>query len=116
MVKFVGWAKHIDAQEFQVSILKKLYAANGLNLTLTSPACPELYEVFKGNVQVAYYRLRHGEFLVHYPTCGGKIIYECTPFGDGMFDECERLLLLAKALRVLLFELKKNESDNLPIS
>ena len=62
-----------------------------LRLERTSFACPEQYDVFDENDnQVGYLRLRHGNFRVDYPNCGGKVIYDAYPNGDGIFEEDER--------------------------
>ena len=62
-----------------------------LRLERTSFACPEQYDVFDENDnQVGYLRLRHGNFRVDYPNCGGKVIYDAHPNGDGIFEEDER--------------------------
>jgi len=100
-----GWNKSGDIQAAQLPIIKKLYANNGLELVMTCGACPEQYEVFKDGKQVAYYRLRHGEFRVDYPNCGGETIYEAEPIGDGIFNTDERLVYLTKAMRNLLLKI-----------
>jgi hypothetical protein len=101
-----GWSKSISMQDAQMPLAKKLYLKNGLELKMTCGACPEQYEVFKDGKQVAYYRLRHGEFMVDYPECGDETIYEAEPSGDGIFDDNERLIYLSKAMRQVLLKLK----------
>lgn len=103
-----GWSKLLSTQDAQMAIAKKLYAKNGLELKLTCGACPEQYEVFKNEKEVAYYRLRHGEFRVDYPECGEETIYEAEPSGDGIFDDNERLFYLSKAMHIVLSKLKKD--------
>lgn len=49
---------------------------DGLKFKLTCYACPEQYDVFKGDKQVAYIRLRWSHLKVHYPDIGGEIIYD----------------------------------------
>lgn len=105
--KSKGWGKAFDSQYPQVSVIKKLYAKNGLHIELTCGACPEQYDVFKGDEQVAYYRLRHGEFRVDFPDCGGETIYYSEPNGDGIFDSSERFNELAKSMRALLNHIDK---------
>jgi len=100
-----GWRNTFVTQDSQVELLQKLYAANGLELKMTCPACPEQYDVFKDGQQVAYFRLRHGEFSVDYPSCNKETIYEAEPNGDGCFDSDERLVYLTRAMRVLLTKL-----------
>lgn len=54
-------------------------------------ACPEQYDVFLDGKQVGYVRLRHGDMTVECPDCGGNLVYEASPRGDGDFyDEAER--------------------------
>jgi len=96
------WNYAMDMQSVQILLIKKLYARYGLEITLTCPACPEQYDIFKNGKQVAYYHLRHGEFSIDYPECGGETIYEAEPNGDGIFDDCERLTYLAKAMRLVI--------------
>lgn len=97
-----GWHSSINSLNFQLSLIKKLYRKNGLDLIMTCSACPEQYDVFKDGIQVAYYRLRHGEFRVDYKECGGETIYETQVNGDGIFDDNERLYNLTKAMRAVL--------------
>lgn len=103
-----SWNKLFVYQSSQFRLLKKLYALNGLEICMTAPACPEQYEIYRGEDRVGYYRLRHGEFTVEYPDCGGELLYEATPNGDGIFDEDERLIYLTKALRLILKRLEYN--------
>jgi hypothetical protein len=70
-------------------------------LVLTCSACPEQYDVFLAGEQVGYLRLRHGFFTVEYPDCGGEIIYEAQPNGDGLFDSDERAFYLDEAMTAL---------------
>lgn len=44
----------------------------GLRFELTCSGCPEQYNVFEGERQVGYVRLRHGELRVDVPDCGGR--------------------------------------------
>ncbi len=74
---------------------------DGLNLHCTCGGCPEQYEVFDGDEQVAYLRLRHGEFTAEVPDCGGEIVYESDTLGDGWFDADERLPQLNAAIRAV---------------
>lgn len=103
------WTNAMNMQDYQFAIIKKLFAKNGLEIKMTCPACPEQYEVFKDGVQVAYFRLRHGEFRVDYPSCGEETIYEAEPNGDGIFYDDERLNYLTKAMRKLLVKIKEEK-------
>lgn len=106
--QLTGWSNSFNEQEVQFSLIKKLYAKNGLEIIMTCEACPEQYEIFKNGKQIAYYRLRHGEFSV---SCqdneGEEIIMSEEPNGDGMFDPNERLNYLTKAMRKVLLRLEK---------
>lgn len=97
-----GWELSMRNQSNQYPIIQKLFSNNGLTLVITCPACPEQYDVFKGDKQVAYFRLRHGVFTVDYPDVEGDEIYYAEPKGNGIFDKDERLNYMAKAMRVVL--------------
>lgn len=73
----------------------------------TCDACPEQYDVFLGEQQVAYFRLRHGYFRADMPDSGGKTVYSTSDIvGDGSFDsEMERQRVLNAACRTVLEEL-----------
>lgn len=75
-------------------------------LKLTCGACPEQYDAFLDGKQVGYLRLRHGEFRVDYPECGGETIYRASPKGDGAFDSDERDYYLRFAVDAILKVLK----------
>lgn len=101
-----GWNNAFDSQSAQFPIIKKLYNRNGLEIKMTSGACPEQYEIFKDGQQVAYYRLRHGEFTVDFPNVTGEEIMCESPNGDGIFDNDERLTYLTKAMRKVIAKLQ----------
>lgn len=71
---------------------------DGLELRCTCGACPEQYEVFDGDNQVAYFRLRHGEFRVDFGRSGGATIFLGCPIGDGQFEKHERQSYLMAAI------------------
>lgn len=71
-------------------------------VVLTCGACPEQYDVFLGQLQIGYLRLRHGAFRADYPDCGGETVYEASPRGDGKFEDDERDHYLRFALKALL--------------
>lgn len=99
------WNDSFVSQYHQYILIKKLYLQNGLKIE-GGGACPEQYDIFKDNIQVAYYRLRHGEFTVSIPDAEGELIFIDYPNGDGIFDSDERLLYMARAMRKLLLKLK----------
>lgn len=81
-----------------------------LRLVCTCSACPEQYDVFDGDTQVGYLRLRHGYFRADYPDCGGETVYEADTVGDGVFAENERMPQLEKAVAALIARHKKGIS------
>ena len=80
------------------------FRINGLWFKLTCGACPEQYDVFRGDEQVAYVRLRFGRLRVDVPDVGGKTIY-ISDFDEeykGVFsDEAERVNYLAEISEVI---------------
>lgn len=101
------WADSHKLLVAQLPLIHKLYAKHALQIKMTCEACPEQYDIFKDGKQVAYYRLRHGEFRVDFPNCGGETIYESDPMGDGTFNSDERLIYLTKAMREVLNKLNQ---------
>ena len=81
--------------------MKDEQTINGYRLILTCGACPEQYDVFDGDRQVGYLRLRHGHFRADYPDSGGETVYEADTIGDGLFDSDEREEHLTKAIDAL---------------
>lgn len=74
---------------------------DGFKLVCTSIACPEQYDVFDGDTQVGYLRLRHGFFRADYPDHGGVTVYESSTRGDGLFEDDERETELRNAVAAL---------------
>jgi len=75
---------------------------NGYELFQTCGACPEQYNVLKDGVQVAYLRLRHGEFRADVPDVYGETIYESSEMkGDGIFEYDERDRFLQEAINAI---------------
>lgn len=65
----------------------------GLLFECTCEACPEQYDVFKDDKQVAYVRLRWNHLRVSYPDVGGRDIYskDITDYAmQGMFKSDEQ--------------------------
>lgn len=83
-----------ETQTIQIELVKKLYKKQGLEIS-GGGACPEKYNVLKDGKEIAYYRLRHGEFSI---DKGNKTISLQYPNGDGMFDKDERVAFLLSAL------------------
>lgn len=70
-----------------------------LKLECTCSACPEQYDVYKGDEKIGYLRLRHGGFRADYYNGAGdtEIVYSTTTEGDGSFTSEERGGYLKKA-------------------
>jgi len=89
-----------DPENRTVRIQNRVY-----NLELSCFMCPEQWDVFSNFFdKVGYIRLRHGEFRVDYPDCGGKtLISENIGFyGDGAFiNEEIRNVYLLKAVKAI---------------
>ena len=85
------------------------FTVQGCRLVQTCEACPEQYDVFMGAAQIGYLRLRHGYFRADYPYCGGEIVYEAEPKGDGMFEDSERAAYLSAAVSALLARFERDE-------
>jgi hypothetical protein len=64
---------------------------DGLRFVLTCDAFPEQYDVFDGDVQVGYVRVRHGNFSVSCPDIGdGPYVIDRGVDGYGDFTDEER--------------------------
>lgn len=72
-----------------------------IELRQTCGACPEQYDAYYNNEIVGYLRLRHGYFSVEYPDCGGELVYQGSPKGDGIFYPEERDSYLNKAKKAI---------------
>lgn len=75
---------------------------HGFVLVQTSSCCPEQYDVYSNGEVIGYLRLRNGYFTVECPDCGGELVYEALPLGDGMFRENEREHFLAEAMKAIM--------------
>lgn len=75
-----------------------------LRLEQTCGACPEQYDVFLGDENVGYLRLRHGYFVAE---CKGESVYESTTEGDGLFDCDERDYHLNTAKEAIMQRLEE---------
>ena len=64
--------------------------------------CPEQYDVFDGEKEVGYLRLRHGQFRADWTEDGrDTTVYEGCPNGDGGFDDDERDKYLTAAVNAI---------------
>lgn len=77
-------------------------------LEMTSVACPEQYDVFYGDEQVGYLRLRHGVFRCYFPNSDGEMICEAYPKGDGLFEYDEREPYIKWALEHIRRKMTEN--------
>jgi hypothetical protein len=73
----------------------------GYDLVMTCGACPEQYDVFLDGTEVGYLRLRHGRFAASYPGVTGREVYASATYGDGIFEDRERLFQLTKAIQAI---------------
>lgn len=88
--------------KFNIEPVKPDVEIMGYTLVRTCYACPEQYDVLtKHGMLVGYLRLRHGHFTAQYPDVYGKLIYEASPIGDGLFESHERLDYLMKAVEAI---------------
>lgn len=85
----------------------------GLDFKKTCDACPEQYDVFKGDKMVGYVRLRWGVLSCSYPNYLGEEIYSKS-FDDawqGEFDDDNErnkyLIIIAKEINKYM---EKNEN------
>jgi hypothetical protein len=84
---------------------------DGLKFVCTSGACPEQYDVFDGERQVGYLRLRHGWFRVSCPDYSGETVHEAHPRGDGIFDDDERMAHLIEAVKKIRDWMSRQNAD-----
>jgi hypothetical protein len=76
---------------------------NGLRFVMTCSACPEQYDVFRGEEKVGYVRIRHGTLTVDYPECRGENLICAEVNGDGEFaSEEERTNWLFNAAEAII--------------
>ena len=80
------------------------FVIDGFKLFRISYCCPEQYNVFENDKQVAYLRLRHHYFSAEVPKYPGNIVYEANTVGDGCFNYTERDFHLSNAINAI----KKN--------
>ena len=73
----------------------------GYDLVMTCGACPEQYDVFLDGKEVGYLRLRHGHFRADYPNVNGNTVYQSSTYGDGIFEDRERMFQLTKAIQAI---------------
>jgi hypothetical protein len=70
-----------------------------LRLIQTCGACPEQYDVYLGDEEIGYMRLRHGHFRAEYKR---TIVYSASTVGDGLFEQEERKRHLNLACKAIL--------------
>ncbi len=82
----------------------------GLMFYKVGEACPEQYEVFKGNKQVAYIKLRYGHLRAIYPNINGEVIYEKKYkeiYKGWFFDDEEKMVELNNIADCILKKLNE---------
>lgn len=79
-----------------------------LRLVKTCGACPEQYDVFLGDDQIGYLRLRHGTFRADYR---GGTVYVGHPDGDGIFTDSERHEYLNAACHAIITAHEQSQPD-----
>ena len=89
---------------------------NGLIFLCTCGACPEQYDVYKGDKLVGYVRLRWGFLRCDYPDVGGETIYEHCFEEDNGFKGCfdsdeERDFHLTEISKALTGRLERELAD-----
>lgn len=89
---------------------------NGLIFLCTSGACPEQYDVYKGDNLVGYVRLRGGTLRFIYPDVGGETIYEHGFEDDDSYKGCfdseeERDFHLTEISKALTGRLERELAD-----
>lgn len=77
------------------------HAPKPMRLVQTCQACPEQYDVFNGDTEVGYLRLRHGYFAAYRHVTDYEPVYEANPKGDGIFELDERDQYLTAAVHAL---------------
>lgn len=87
-----------------------------MRFELTCIACPEQYDVWDGDKQVAYVRLRHGCLTVDCPDVDGELVYEHVFDGNewkGRFgsDE-ERKEFLARIEKIIRKWMKEQDAHS----
>lgn len=104
----------LSALDQELEAIKSCWPENveidGLQLVCTSGACPEQYDVFDGDKQVGYLRLRNGWFRADCPDCGGEMVHESYPRGDGIFGDDERMAHLTEAVKKIREWMTRNNA------
>lgn len=94
---------------------------DGYRLVCTSSVSPEQYDVFLGDREVGYLRLRHNMFWVYreWNKSGvspeetwGKFLYEAPTAGYGSFEPSERQMHLETAIKAIHRDLQKDAGGN----
>ena len=71
-----------DGDEYDTFDFSTKLELEGLIFEQTCSACPEQYDVFDGENQIGYVRLRWGHLSASYPDVGGSYVYSAM-IGDG---------------------------------
>ena len=88
---------------------------DGLKFVMTSCACPEQYDVYKGDEAVGYVRLRHGNFSVRTADQGVSLYFNRIT-DEGCFDSSEsRAIHLGRAACAINRYIAFTEGENVPL-
>jgi hypothetical protein len=86
-----------------------------IKLVKTCEAYPEQYDAYLNGERVGYLRLRHGNFRVDCPKCGGETVYRAATDGDGCFDSTERDFHLTLAALAIQAWIARRVGGNEPL-
>lgn len=92
-----------EEYEKQDSFIKKYgrHEIKEYTLINLSMACPEAYDVYKNDQQVAYFRVRYGLFSVRIPTSLGDTVYTAEVAGEACFEDDERDFYLHEGIEAV---------------
>lgn len=90
-----------DPRQIEPESTPGILTIGNYRLICTCGSCPEQYDVFEGDKQVGYLRLRHGVFRAYVPDAGGESVYETRPIGGGAFLDNERERYLTAACNAI---------------
>lgn len=98
MSKIISWKAY---EAIGVTRVGHYIEFHGCLLKRTCNSHPEQYDVFLGETEIGYLRLRHGLFTVDYIP-DKKEILRSFPRGDGEFIDDERYEYLDIAVKLLI--------------
>lgn len=88
---------------------------DGLLFEMTCGACPEQYDVYYGEREIGYVRLRWGSLRAYYPSVGGEQVYHANIEDNAMqgwfLDNEQRMYYLTEIAKVLNIRKNSDLSD-----